>query len=330
MGRNRNYRKTDLPSIPGEFDLDKYDFKDDSELWFAALTLRFKLKREVEEYLAWKVADDEFSEQRLELRDAAISSLQKKILRFMDEPWSLNSDNSARPPELRHATAWAETSKEQVSQFWGKSQAVSDRLVVDEFRSAMKLQDEAYRKVFDNEIENFSKKGEKLFSSGLFGIPLRRVCGEKTSVGEASHFVATYSTWRADIQMPNFSGEFGVKVNLFHDDDVLISEFTKWLKATRAAAVPHFSKNKGITTATLREWAEMRLIPYLDLWLYQKIFGVTFSFSDIGEILFHKHDDPDKSQKMDGGDWTKKARDTHKRAMELTNPLSFYALRNNV
>ena len=330
MGRRSNYQKTDLSSIPSEFDLDKYDFKDDSELWFAALTLRFKLKREVEEYLAWKVADDEFSEQRLELRDAAISSLQKKILRFMDEPCSLNSDNSARQPELRHATAWAETSKDQVSQFWGKSRAVSDRLVVDEFRSAMKLQDEAYRKVFDNEIENFSKKGEKLLSSGLFGIPLRRVCGEKHSVGEASHFVATFSTWRADIQMPNFSGEFGVKVNLFHDDDVLISEFAKWLKATRAAAVPHFSTNKGITIATLKEWANMCLIPYLDLWLYQKIFGVNIAYQDIGEILFQKPDDPDKLEEIDGIDLTKRAKDTHKRAMELTNPLSFYALHKNV
>lgn len=330
MGRHRNYQKTDLSSIPSEFDLDKYDFKDDSELWFAALTLRFELKREVEEFLAWKVADDEFSEQRLELRDDVISRLQKKILLLMDKPVSLNSDNSARPPELRHATAWAETSKDQVSQFWGKSQAVSDRLVVDEFRSAMKLQDEAYKKLFDNEIENFSQKREKLFSSGLFGIPLRQACGEKHSVGEASHFVATYSTWRADIQMPNFLGEFGVKVNLFHDDDVLISEFTKWLKATRVAAVPHFSTNKGITTATLREWAEMRLIPYLDLWLYQKIFDVTFPFSDIGEILFQKPDNPDNPKKLDGSDWTKRARDTHKRAMELTNPLGFYALRNNV
>ena len=247
MGRHRNYQKTDLSSIPSEFDLDKYDFKDDSELWFAALTLRFELKMEVEEYLAWKVADDEFSEQRSELRDAAITRLSKKILRLMEKPSSLNSDNSARPPELRHATTWVETSKDQVSQFWGKSQAVSDRLVVDEFRSAMKLQGEAYRKIFDNEIENFSQKREKLFSSGLFGIPLNRVCGEKHSVGEASHFVATYSTWRADIQLPNFSGEFGVKVNLFHDDDVLISEFAKWLKATRAAAVPHFSTNKGIS-----------------------------------------------------------------------------------
>ncbi len=330
MGRRSNYQKTDLSSIPSEFDLDKYDFKDDSELWFAALTLRFELKREVEEFLAWGGADDEFSEQRLELRDDAISRLQKKILLLMDNPRSLNSDNSALPPELRHATAWAETSKDQISQFWGKSQAVSDRLVVDEFRSATKLQDEGYKRLFDNEIKNLSQKGNRLFSSGLFGIPLRREHGEKPIVGEASHFVSTYSMWRADIQMSNFSGEFGVKVNLFHDDDVLISEFAKWLKATRAAAVPHFSTNKGITVATLKEWAEMRLIPYLDLWLYQKTFGVTFPFPDIGEILFQKPDDPNKPKKIDGSDWTKRAKDTHKRAMELTNPLSFYALRNNV
>ena len=110
MGRRSNYQKTDLSSIPSEFDLDKYDFKDDSELWFAALTLRFELKREVEEFLAWGGADDEFSEQRLELRDDAISRLQKKILLLMEKPCSLNSDNSARPPELRHVTAGAESS----------------------------------------------------------------------------------------------------------------------------------------------------------------------------------------------------------------------------
>ncbi len=330
MGRRSNYQKTDLSSIPSEFDLDKYDFKDDSELWFAALTLRFELKKEVEEFLAWGVADDEFSEQRLELRDDAISRLQKKILLLMDKPCSLNSDNSARPPELRHATAWAETRKDQVSQFWGESQVVSDRLIVDEFRSAAKLQDDGYKRIFDKEIKNLIRKRERFFSSGLFGIPLKPEHGEKPSVGEASHYVATYSMWRADIQTPNFSGEFGVKVNLFHDDDVLISEFAKWLKATRAAAVPHFSTNKGITTATLKEWADMRLIPYLDLWLYQKIFGVTFTFPNIGEILFQKPDDPGKPKKEDGSDWTKRAKDTHKRAIELTSPLSFYALRKSV
>lgn len=329
MSRRRDFKKQELPPIPSEFDLKKYDFKDDYELWLAALALRFELKKEVEEFLTWNISDHEASEQRLELYDVVITRLQIEVLSLMDKPLSINSVSLAWPPELPHVTASSEVSKDQVSHFWGKK-AVSDRLLVDEHRSAMKLQDEGYKRLFDNEFEILRRKSDSLFSSGQFGIPLRQVFGEKHSVGEASHFIATYSMWRADIQMPNFSGEFGVKVNLFHDDDVLISEFAKWLKETRAAAVPHFSKHKGITAATVKEWAEMRLIPYLDLWLYQKMFKVTFPFPDIGELLYQKPDDPDKPIKNDDTDWTKRAKDTHKRAMELTNPLSFYALRNNV
>lgn len=312
MSRHRNFSLKPPPQIPGEFNLNKYDFKGDCELWLSALALRVELKKEVEAFLAWNVSEFEISEQRSEIYDYALTRLQIKILSLMDSP--LLQDQ-------------AEVSKDWDHHWFSKPEAVSDRLLVDEFRSAMKLHDEGYRWLFDKEIENLNQRSERFFSSGLMGIPLKHLFGESHSVGDATHFVTSYSMWKADIQMSNFSGEFGVKVNLFHDDEVLISEFAKWLKATRAAAVPHFSKHKGITAATLEEWAEMRLVPYIDLWLYQKMFSITFPFPDIGEILYH---DPNNPKKEDDGDWTKRAKDTHKRAMELTNPLSFYALRNNV
>jgi hypothetical protein len=318
MGRRRNFApKTPLP-IPSEFNLNKYDFKGDYELWLSALTLRVELKKEVEEFLAWRVPELELSEERSEIYDYALTRLQIKILSLLDSP--------VQQDQAEESNDQAMAIKDQVSLWLRKPDAVSDRTVADELLSATKLDNDVYRRLFDREFEKYNQRSDCFFASGLLGIPLRHLFGETHGVGDATNFLNGYSIWRADIQMPNFSGEFGVKVNLYHDDEVLISEFRKWLRATRAAAVPNFSTNKGITARTLEEWAEMRLVPYIDLWLYQKMFGETFPFSDIGEILFH---DPNKPKNEDDGDWTKRARDTHKRAMELMNPLSFYALRNN-
>lgn len=328
MSRRRGFPKKDLPPLPSQFALHKYDFKDDYKIWFAALALRFELKQKVDAFLAWK-PEGEFSERQLALHRAVRKDLQDKVLSLMDRPIPLISDSSDHPTPVNQLHAQSEVRKDQVPRLCARPKAVSDRLVIDEFRSANKLQDEGYKKLFEREIENLTRKRDSLLSSNPFGIPLRREFRESRKIEETANFKATYSMWRADIQMPNFSGEFGLKVNLFHDDKMLIEEFKEWLKATRSAVVPGFGKQKGVTADTLQAWVGNKLIPYLDLWLYQQAFGVTLPFPEIGALLYEKPYNPNERED-DGGDWTKKARDTHKRAMEITNPLSFFALRNNI
>jgi len=320
MNSRRDFFKKATSSIPSVFNLSKYDFEDDFGLWMAALAPRVELRKEVDELLAWSISEGEFSEQRLALYRGFRKRLQDNVLSLMDRPIPLNGDSSDKPTPVNQMHAQSEVGRDQVSHLWGRAEAVSDRLVIDEVRSANKLQDQDYKKLFEHEIKKQAQKRDSQPSLNLFGIPVRREFGESRKIGETTTYMASNSMWRADIQMPNFSGEFGLKVNLFYDDKVLLEEFSKWLKATRAQANPLFSPHKVVTQDVLKEWKRMQILPCIDLRLYQDAFNVSFSWKEIGTSLYG-------DDFRTWGDVDKRAKDSDRRGKELLHPLSFHALR---
>lgn len=276
---------------PEGFDPYKYNLKSDFSIWMTNLGRRVALRHELDELLNWRASVGELSAQRKPIYDAWLLEIQNKVLALIDEPITASRDGYDKAMAVGSRLLNRED-------FLLQNKPISDRLYIDEARSASKLQDQFYLNIFDQELTELAKD---------------------PNIDARSSFVGTYKMWRADMQMPEFCGQFGIKVNLFYDDEILCKEFEKWLKAARTEVSPLFAPQKGVKQETLNEWNRMQLIPYIDLWLYEKAFDVRYSWEDIGTWLYLDIGD-------ESGDYVSRAKSVDVRAKEVTHPLSFYAL----
>lgn len=290
MRKNRLHSENTSPKIPEEFDLHKYNLKDDFSIWKATLAHRVVLRHELDELLNWRASFAELSAQRKPIYDEWLLEIRNKVFALIEEPISASGDGIDLPVGSKLLSR---------ENFFQHHKAVSDLFYVDVAKLASKIKDKFYIDIFDQELEVLANKPD----------------------GDAmARFIESYKMWRADIQMPDFSGQIGIKVNLNYDDDVLCKEFKKWLRNTRAQANPQFSTHKVVNQDVLKEWKRMQLLPCIDLRLYMDAFGVSLSWREIGISLYGK---PDKTW----GDVAKRAKDADYRGKDLIHPFSFQLLR---
>lgn len=125
----------------------------------------------------------------------------------------------------------------------------------------------------------------------------------------------------------SFPGEVGLKVNLFYDDDVLQASFSEWLKSARKTINFPMAGKKVVKSKELEDWHRMRVLPYMDLWLYQEAFKQHFDEIDIARLLFRSEDDEDDKNGIGDNEYKKSLERTQKRAESLIQPSVFFSLR---
>ena len=81
---------------------------------------------------------------------------------------------------------------------------------------------------------------------------------------------------------------------------------------------------KVVKSKELEDWHRMRVLPYMDLWLYQKAFEIDFDEINIARLLFRSED----NENGIGDDEYKKSLErTQKRAESLIQQSVFFSLR---
>lgn len=93
-----------------------------------------------------------------------------------------------------------------------------------------------------------------------------------------------YYKMMEDCGIPH-NGDLVVKVDLHGSDEKIISDFTKWLAATRiklGIAAP----KKKITKDDFLTWGRSSILPYIDLILWSKANGVEITQQLLGTTLF--------------------------------------------
>jgi hypothetical protein len=71
----------------------------------------------------------------------------------------------------------------------------------------------------------------------------------------------------------------------------------------------------------------MRVLPYMDLWLYQQAFEVNFDEIYIARLLFRSDGDEDDINGVDDNDYKKALERTRNRAESLIQQSVFFSLR---
>ncbi len=77
-------------------------------------------------------------------------------------------------------------------------------------------------------------------------------------------------------------------VNLNTPDDILVKQFTEWVKVERSKhqMSPVISTRNSITPAKMRRWHDKRIIPYLDLIQWHQLNGQKIKKHHIAQIIF--------------------------------------------
>jgi len=349
MGKHRISSKKAKLAIPEEFDLIKYHFNGDIELWMAALARRVALRQDVEKVVSWRESKDACSGDRAVLNDAWEAHVKSKVLALIDAPMPVRRNGyfkfggieQAKAPELKScnfngmqrwyfqhdefgADPFLVGSNKLVEResYLQHRAPISDRVILDEIQSATKLQDSSYKSIFDREVSKLAKKRSGVSLAEIIGVPPEEGLELTLESDTEARFIESYQVWQADMQMPYFSGEFGLKVNLLHDDEVLKSAFSDWLAKTREFAKFPAAKRQDVAPETLKNWTRMQVLPYMDLWLFQEAFDIRFSKNVIGRCLYSADIDANK-----GMNYESRVRDAHDRAMELTQISAFFSLR---
>ena len=284
MSKAQHSLKRKSSPIPDEFDPEKYWFKEDFSLWMSALARRVALQKDIESLsdLHSRVLPDEFSEQRSALYSAHRIDCQNKVIALISEPIPVEE----APFEAR-----------QIGVAFRKSDG-------DE-RWHLTVDGESDHQYFygQSELENrenYLQKHEPI--SGTLVLD---------------------GIWPPSIiRTLSFPGEVGLKVNLLYDDDVLRRSFSEWLKETRKTVDFPMAGQKIVNSKRLEDWHRMRILPYMDLWLYQQAFDVKFDRKDIAQCLFENDCDANR-----GMDYEKRLKDTQQRAMDLIKQSVFVSLR---
>ncbi len=288
MSDARNSPGKECFPFPENFDRDLYGFRDDFSLWMSALARRVALKKDIDSLSKLhSVLQDDFSEQRSALYSACRLDCQNKIIELMNEPIPANE----RPSEaLQIGVACSEPNG---NGRW--------HLTVDGGSDHRFFYGQSALANHETFLKNHEPIGGTLVLDGIWP--------PSTTVRAVS-----------------FPGEVGLKVNLFYDDDVLQASFSEWLKQTRKMENFPMAGRKVVKSKELDDWHRMRVLPFMDLWLYQEAFEVHFDEIDIARLLFRSECDHD----INGGDdneYKKALERTRKRAESLIQPSVFFSLR---
>jgi hypothetical protein len=276
----------ECPPFPDNFDRDLYGFRGDFVLWMSALARRVALKKDIDSLQQLHfVLQHDFSEQRSALYSACRLDCRNKVTELINEPIPVN-EKPAEP--LRIDFAFSEFNEE------GRWQLAVDGGVDDQY---------FYGHSELASRENYLQKHEPIGGTLVLD-----------------------GTWppSATVQTLSFPGEVGLKVNLFYDDDVLCASFSKWLEKTRNTVKLPMAGKKVVKSKQLEDWHRMRVLPYMDLWLYQKAFEVDFDEIHIARLLFRNEDDKDGIGDEQYRNWL---RNTKERAMSLMQQSVFFSLR---
>lgn len=311
----------ECPPFPEDFDRDSYRrFRDDFSLWISALGHRVALMRRIKEFQEQRALRSECSEPLSTINRARLNDIRSRVMSLIQEPIPLKEDGF-----FQHFMGEAKFADRTVH--LEQHPPISNRVIRDEVQSGSKLKDQFYRNIFEIEIDKLVER-ESTQQEPSFGIPL--LYGEEKAQKDKALNTLTenYEIWRADIQMPSFAGDFGLKVNLFYDDERLCKAFSVWLKETRKQAEFPVAKRKVVTLEKLQEWHQMRVLPYMDLWLYQQAFDKKFDELQLARLLFRSEDKKnDESIGIDDDDYRNWLRNTKIRAESLIQPSVFFSLR---
>lgn len=282
----------------------------------SALGRRVALMRKIKEFHEWRALRSEYTEHQSALSRGWMADLKSKVEALICEPIPLKQDDFYQ--SIVGGAKFADRSGHLE-----RHPPISDRVICDEIQSASKLKDQLYRNIFELEIDKLVGRGPNQ-QVPLFGI--QSPIGQEEARKEKAQNSLTeyYEIWRADIQMPSFAGDFGLKVNLFYDDKQLCKAFSDWLKETRKQAEFPIAKRMFVTLKKFQEWHGMRVLPYMDLWLYQLAFDVDFDEIHFARLLFRSEDDPEASGDKEYKNWL---RNTRKCAESLIQQSVFLSLR---
>jgi hypothetical protein len=84
---------------------------------------------------------------------------------------------------------------------------------------------------------------------------------------------------------PLISSEARISVNLHATDEHIISDFKNWLENERKN-IRHKTAKKIFSINDFKEWAEYKVLPYLDLKLWSDFSGCNITLATIGNALF--------------------------------------------
>jgi hypothetical protein len=277
--------------FPENFDRDLYGFRDDFSLWMSALARRVALKSDIDSLLElYSALQDDFSEQRSALYSACRLDCQNKVMELINEPIPVN-EKPFEPFQIGVAC-----SEPNGNGRWG--------LTVDGGSDPKFFYGNSALANFENYLQKHEPIGGTLVLDGIW---------------PPSTMVRTLS----------FPGEVGLKVNLFYDDDVLRASFSKWLEQARKAVNYPMAGKKVVKSKQLEDWHRMRVLPYMDLWLYQQAFNVNFDELHLARLLFRSEDERDDGKNGIGDeDYKNWLRNTKRRAESLIQQSVFFSLRH--
>lgn len=289
MSKSQRDPKKNSSPIPDDFDSERYWFKEDFSLWMSALARRVALQKDLEiNSDLHRLLQEESSEQRSALYQLSRIDCQNKVIALINAPIPVEEKNR---DAMELGVACSKSNGDGGGEEQERWHLTVDGGLGDQYLS--------WHSQLENR-EGFLQKHEPVGGTlVLDGI------------------------WPpTGIRTPSFPGEVGIKVNLLYDDDVLRKSFAEWLKETRKKKNLPLAGNKIVNSHRLEEWHRMRILPYMDLWLYQQAFDVKFDKKDIIKCLFEN--DPDPNGRMD---YEKRLKDTHDRAMDLIKQSVFFSLR---
>lgn len=81
-----------------------------------------------------------------------------------------------------------------------------------------------------------------------------------------------------------------VEVQLSAPDEIIISDFRKWLASVRQDSAFDHSPVRRFTEKELRRWSSNQVLPFLDLRISAWAAGVEIPYHALGEILFPQRD----------------------------------------
>jgi len=320
MSKAQSSPEKECPPFPEDFDRDSYSFRDDFSLWMSALGRRVALMRRIKEFQEQRALMSECTEQQSVIHRGRVSDLRSRVMNLIQQPIPLKKDDF-----YQHILGEAKFADR--TGHLEQHPPISNRVIRDEVQSASKLKDLFYRNIFEVEIDKLVERGSTQQELS-FGIQLP--FGQEKARQEKAQNLLTeyYEIWRADVQMPGFAGDFGLKVNLFYDDEQLCKAFSDWLKETRKQAEFPVAKRKVVTLEKLQDWHRMRVLPYMDLWLYQQAFDEKFDELRLARLLFRSEDKKDDENNGIGDeDYKNWLRNTKKRAESLIQQSVFFSLR---
>jgi hypothetical protein len=330
MSKAQSSQGKECPPFPRNFNRELYGFSDDFSLWISALAKRVALRKKFEEILVWSALEIEFPGSRSEILGTRLADLRSKVMGLIHEPIQLEQDGPYQ------GIAGGDRFTDRTHHL-DISPPIRGRLIRDEIESAAKLKSRFFRKIvgfnIDTQLESGSGRQEILDTRLLPCSAQEKTYINSSLLNEQkkllndealSKLTENDDLWQADIKTPNFFGDFFLKVNLFYDDKKLRKAFSDWLKDTRAQAGLPVAKQQSVTLRKLQEWHKMRVLPYMDLWLYQLAFDVNFDETNLARLLFRIEDDTEGNSDSDYKNWL---RNTRKCAESLIQQSVFLSLR---